>query len=814
MAERPPSSADVAGDAPTGQPSGRFVGRPLRRREDRRHLLGAARFLPDLQPAGTVHVAFVRSPHAHALIRALDATPARAAEGVQAVLTPEDAQARSRPFTTNVELPNLKPLAWPTLAADRVRYVGEPVAAVVATDRYLAEDGAELVVVDYEPLPAAADAEAALDLDAPLLYPEWGDNLYFQRAFASGDVDAALSRADVVIRERFEAQRYTGVPLEGRGCLASFDPGREELAVWSSTQWPHALRTVLADLLGLPESRIQVIAPDVGGGFGNKQHMFREEVAVCLLAIQLGRPVQWVEDRQENLKASVHARQQVHEVEAAVSRDGVLLGLRVRLIADVGTGAMYFTGIAPQLVTVGSIPGPYRLQDYEYALQCVVTNKCPVGAYRGFGRANAVFTMERVMDLIADRRGLDPAEVRRRNLLRPDELPYRTATGALLDSGRYADCLDLALQQADCSRWRDEQRRARAGGRYLGIGIACFVEGTTPNIRGISGRWGPYDAATARLEPDGRLAVYVGLSPHGQGLETALAQIAADALGLVPDQVDVFHSNTATCPYGMGTWGSRSGVMGGVVVGRAVGQVRDKALRVAAGLLEADPGDLEIAEGVVRVRGLPSRSISLRDVAGVAYHATHRLPAGEEPGLQATTWYEPPNVTGIPDEHGRANNNATFSNAVHIAVVEVSAQTGEVQILRYVVAHDCGTVINPLIVEGQVHGGVAQGIGGALYEELVYDEGGQCLTASLMDYLLPTACEVPPIATAHMETPSPFIEGGFKGMGEGGAIGAPAAIANAVADALAPLGARITRTPLSPDRVLSLLSDRAEHTTR
>jgi aerobic carbon-monoxide dehydrogenase large subunit len=308
--------------------------------------------------------------------------------------------------------------------------------------------------------------------------------------------------------------------------------------------------------------------------------------------------------------------------------------------------------------------------------------------------------------------------------------------------------------------------------------------------------------------------VYVGLSPHGQGLETALAQVAADALGLAPDQVDVFHSNTATCPYGMGTWGSRSGVMGGVVVGRAVGQVRDKALRVAAGLLEADVGDLEIMEGVVRVRGLPSRAIPLRDVASVAYHATHRLPPGDEPGLQATTWYEPPNVTGIPDEHGRANNNATFSNAAHVAVVEVSAQTGEVHILRYVVAHDCGTVINPLIVEGQVHGGVAQGIGGALYEELVYDEGGQCLTASLMDYLLPTACEVPPIATAHMVTPAPFVEGGFKGMGEGGAIGAPAAIANAVADALAPLGARITRTPLSPDRVLSLLSDRAEPTAR
>ncbi len=787
-------------------PSSRFVGQPLRRREDRRHLLGAARFLPDLREPGTLQVAFVRSPHAHAMLRGVDTSAALALPGVASVLTGDDVRAESRPFSAYVSLPGLKPLEWYALPTDRVRYVGEPVAAVAAADRYLAEDAVELVGVAYEPLPAVVDAEAAEAADAPLLYPGWGDNIYLHRTFANGDVADAFAGADLVLRERFEVQRYTGVPLEGRGCLASFDPGTGRLTVWSSTQWPHALRTVLADLLDLPESRLRVIAPDVGGGFGNKQHVFREEVAVCLLALRLRRPVQWVEDRQESLKASVHARQQVHEVEAAVRRDGVLLGLRVRVLADVGTGAMYFTGLAPQLVTVNALPGPYRLQAYAYELRCVVTNKCPAGAYRGFGRANAVFTLERLMDLIAQKTGLDPAEVRRRNLLRPEELPYQTATGAVLDSGRYQECLDRALALAEYERWRREQAAARRRGRYLGIGIACFVEGTTPNIRGLAGRWGAYEAATARLEPDGRLAVFVGVSPHGQGLETSLAQVAADRLGITPDAVDIFHGDTASCPYGLGTWGSRSAVVGGVAVGRAVRAVREQVLRIAAGLLEAAPDDLEIREGQVRVRGLPGRALSLREVAAVAYHATHQLPSGLEPGLQATYWYAPPQAAGVPDERGRANTNATFSNATHVAVVAVDPETGEVRVLRYAVVHDCGTIINPRIVEGQVHGGVAQGIGGALYEELVYDDSGQCLTGSLLDYLLPTACEVPAVEVGHLETPSPFVEGGYKGMGEGGAIGAPAAIANAVADALAPLGVHVTRTPLAPARLLALLS--------
>ncbi|HEY7064585.1 MAG TPA: xanthine dehydrogenase family protein molybdopterin-binding subunit [Chloroflexota bacterium] len=788
----------------TTTPAG-YVGQRLRRREDRRHLIGAARFLPDLQVPGTLQVAFVRSPHGHARVRGLDASAALRLPGVAGVLTAAEARARARPFSANVDMPGLRPLEWYPLAEDVVRYVGEPLAAVAATDRYLAEDAAELIAVAYEPLPAVASVEAALAADAPRLYPAWDDNVYLRRTFANGDVDAALARADLVVRERFEAQRYSGVPLEGRGCLAEFDAGTGRLTVWSSTQWPHALRTVLADLLDLPESRVRVVAPDVGGGFGNKQHVFREELAVCLLALTLRQPVQWIEDRQENLKASVHARQQVHEVEAAVRRDGVLLGLRVRVTADMGSGTMYFSGLAPQLVTVGSVPGPYRLQDYAYDLRCVVTNKCPAGAYRGFGRANAVFTMERVMDLIARDTGLDPAEVRRRNLLRPDELPYETAPGGVLDSGRYAECLDEALRLAEYDHWRAAQPGLRAAGRLVGVGIACFVEGTAANIRRSAGRWGPYEAATARLEPDGRLALYVGLSPHGQGLETSLAQVAADHLGITPDEVEVYHGDTASCPYGLGTWSSRSAVVGGVVVGRAVGQVRDKALRIAAALLEAAPDDLAIGAGAVRVRGQASRAVPLRDVAAVAYHATHLLPPGLEPGLQATSWYEPPNTAGIPDARGRVNGNATFSNATHVAVVEVAPATGEVRILRYAVAHDCGTVINPLIVEGQIHGGVAQGIGGALYEEFVYDEAGQCLTGSLLDYLIPTACELPGLHLGHLVTPSPFVEGGYKGMGEGGALGPPAALANAVADALAPFGARVTRTPLTPARILALL---------
>jgi carbon-monoxide dehydrogenase large subunit len=783
----------------------RFVGQRLRRKEDGRFLRGTARYLPDLRMADVLDVAFVRSTESHALVRSVDVEPALGLPGVAGVLTLEELKKFSKPFTPNISPPGFKQFSWHALADERVRYVGEPVAVVAAVDRYVAEDAAALVTVDYEPLAPVTTAEAALDPSAPLLYPEWGDNLVFTKCFSHGDMDGAFREA-MVIRERFQSQRHSGAPMEGRGCLATVDPGTGKLSVWSSTQWPHPLRTVLADLLGLPESSVEVTAPDVGGGFGNKQHMFREELAVCVLAMKLGRPVRWVEDRWENLTASVHAREQVHEVEAAVSSDGVILALKARVTADLGDASTYFVGISPQLVTVSAMTGPYRIPNYSYELRCVVTNKCPSGAYRGFGRSTAALTIERLMDIVAERTGLDPAEVRRRNLLREDELPYRTAAGGILDSGRYHECLDLALAHGDYARWRKEQAALRDEGRHIGIGLACIVEGTGPSVRGSTGRFGAYDAATARLEPDGRLSVYVGVCPQGQGHATVLAQVAADQLGTTPADVDIFHGNTATSPYGLGAFGGRGAAIGGASVIKAVRRVRSKVLAIAAGRLGATPEELEISAGRVRVRNDDASALTIVDVARMAYHDVHLLPEGMDPGVQFTSWYQPPLVEATPDAQGRMNNYAAASNATHLVVVEVHTETGQLSILQYTVVHDCGTVINPMIVEGQVHGGVAQGIGGALLEEMVYDSSGQFISGSFMDYLLPTATDVPHIDVHHIETPTPFIEGGFKAAGEGGTIGAPAALANAVADALAPFGVAIRGTPLSPSRLLSLLS--------
>ncbi|MFI5268211.1 MAG: xanthine dehydrogenase family protein molybdopterin-binding subunit, partial [Chloroflexota bacterium] len=543
-----------------------FVGKPMPRKEDARHLLGGARFTADMQPAGVLHVAFLRSPHSHARILEVDAS---ACKGVAAVLTSAEVRERTKPFSHRLEIPGIQALEWFALAQDTVRYVGEPVLALAASSRYAAEDALDSVEVEYEPLQPISNVASALAPGAPRIYDSWPDNRLLSRSFQAGDVEGAFERAALVVERRFESQRYSGFPLETRGCLAEFSPGAGQLSVWSSTQWPHPLRTVLAELLRLPESRIRVTAPDVGGGFGNKQHMFSEEVAVCLLAMKTGRPVKWIEDRRENLAASVHACQQEIEAAAAADADGVIQALRVKVVADMGAAALYFTGVAPQLVMVGSMPGPYRIENYAYELECVVTNKCPVGAYRGFGRPQATFAMERLMDVIAGELKLDPAEIRRRNLLEPGELPYRTVTGGVLDSGRYREALELALRSADYDHWRGEQAKARSQQRYLGIGLACFVEATAPSVRYSAGRWAGYDAATARLEPDGHLAVYVGISSHGQGLETSLSQVAADALGVEPNSVSIFHGDTSTCPYGLGTFGSRSAIVGGVSVARA-----------------------------------------------------------------------------------------------------------------------------------------------------------------------------------------------------------------------------------------------------
>ncbi len=774
----------------------RGVGARVRRVEDPRFLTGRARFVDDLQPPGVLAVAFVRSPHAHARVRSVRAEAARAHPGVADVLTGGEVAALARPLRARYQVPGFRETDHPLLAVDRVRFVGEPVAAVVAESRYVAEDAAERVAVDYEPLPPVADAEAALAADAPLLHPDVGSNVVFRAERLVGDAEAAFRDADVVLREVFRHARQTGVPLEGRACLASYDAAGDLLTLWTSTQIPHLVRSAVAAALDLPEQRLRVVAPDVGGGFGIKAQVFTEEVLVALLARRLGRPVKWIEDRQEHLLASIHAHEQVHQIEIAARGDGTLLAVRARILSDAGAYSAYPFGAAQEaLGALRNMAGPYKVPVYACEALAVATNKCPVGSYRGVSRPVTTFVVEGMLDRLARHLGLDPAAVRRQNLVQPEDFPYAAPSGVTYDSGSFVEALDRALERADYAGWRGRQAALRREGRYIGIGIACYTESSAWgsrdfNHRGVAGVAG-YEQAAVSVDPSGRVSLRIGTSGHGQGLETVLAQVVAGELGLAAADVQVIQGDTDRCPYGMGTFASRSAASGGSAALLAARQIRERLLAIAAHALEVHRDDLQLAAGRVGVRGDPARGLSLRELADLAYFWPSCLPPGVGPALEATACYDPP--------------GPTFSNATHVAVVEVDPATGRVAIRRFVVAEDCGRMLNPLLVDGQVHGGVAQGIGGALYEDLAYDAAGQLRAASLLDYLVPTACDVPPLEVSHLETPSRVTPGGQKGMGEGGAIGAPAAIAGAVADALAPLGVAVTALPLTPERVNRLL---------
>lgn len=718
--------------------------------------------------------------------------------GVSAVLNGEDVSALARPLRALSNYETYMATDLPPLAVGKVRYVGEAVAVVVAQNRYLAEDAAELVRVEYEPLDAVVDAERALEPDSPRVFDEQPGNCFVVREIDAGDVDAAFREADVIVRETFRTQRQAGIPLETRGCIAEYDPARQELTFRSSNQVPHILRSSLAECLSMPEHRIRVIAPDVGGGFGIKGNVYPEEIVVAALAIQLQRPVGWVEDRREHFYASAHARDHVHHVEVAARKDGAILGLRATAIVDSGAYSVYpFTcTIEPRQVTT-SLTGLYKIQNYSARAFAVATNKAPAGPYRGVARPSVYFTLERAVDEIARQLNLDPADVRLRNYVQPDEFPYTSAGGLVFDSGSYVESLRRLLEMLDYEQLRGEQRRLWEHGRYLGIGLCCFNEQTGVGA-GAGSRRGShvnmgYEPVTVRFDPSGRVTVYAATFSHGQGHETTLAQLAADELGVPLSDIAVVQGDTTSVPYGFGTFASRSAVLAGGATIKAATTVRDKVCRIAAHWLEASPQDLELEGGRVRVRGASERSVTIREVARAAYLESHRLPADEEPGLEATERYTGPPGTG------------TYSNAAHAAVVEVDTETGVISLLRYLAVEDCGKVINPLIVEGQVVGGVAQGIGGAMYEHLVYDEQGQLLTTAFLDYLVPTANEIPTIELDHLETPSPFTIGGIKGMGESGTVGPGAAIANAVTDALAPFGVRVTSLPLDPQRVWALI---------
>jgi carbon-monoxide dehydrogenase large subunit len=764
----------------------RWVGQSLQRREDERLLRGEGRFVADIDMPGIAHIVFVRSPYAHAIVRTIDATDALALPGVVAVLTPDDVPADPLPpflwdtppeKLVNAVHPELK-ACHPPLLARTARYVGHAVALVIAESQYVAEDAAELIDIDYEPLDPVVTMAQAIAPDAPIIHDGWEDNVAVRIGVtAGGDVDAAIAGAAVVVRERFSIQRQAGVPLETRGCIAEFDAEREELTLWSSTQNSHPLRRAMSRVSGLAQEQVRVIAPDVGGGFGIKGVLYPEDLLVGLAARKLGRPMKWIEDRLEHMQSAIHAREQEHEIEVAFDARGEILALRDRVLVD--CGAYNPLGLVIPYNTLAHLMGPYRVPSFAASARAVITTKVPTAPYRGAGRPEAVFAVERSLDRAAAELGIDPVELRLRNLVRPEEMPfdagirYRDGEPLVLDGGDYPTLLRRA---AELLGW-DAVERDPGDGRLIGRGVGFYVEGTG---------MGPYEGALVRVTPDGRVSVRTGACSQGQGHETVFAQVCADHLGVHVDDIDVVVGDTLGLEKGWGTVASRSAVVAGSAIAGATETVREQALRLAGELLEIDPADLRIEGGRIVVAGAPGRGLTLREVAEASE-------ARGEP-LVATTYFEPPTVT--------------WASGAHAALVAVDPETGVVEVLRYVVVHDCGREINPMIVEGQVRGGVAQGIGSALYEEIVYDEEGQILNATLADYLVPTFAEVPVVVLDSLETPSPRNPLGVRGVGEGGAIGPPATIANAVEDALSGRSAAVVRrTPLSPSYVRSLLAN-------
>ncbi|HVH31479.1 MAG TPA: xanthine dehydrogenase family protein molybdopterin-binding subunit [bacterium] len=765
------------------------LGARVKRREDPRLITGTATYVDDIFLPGLLHVVLVRSPHAHAKITAIETARAREAPGVVAVWTGEDVRARCGPLPVGSRFKDMKvPKRYPLVIDSVVRHVGDPVAAVVATTLPAARDASELVDVTYDPLLAVTDVEAALTPRAPVIHPELGTNICVRLTFG-GSVDDAFAHADRTLSLRIVQQRLVPSAMETRGVVAQFRAG--ELTIWTSTQIPHVVKTTVAETVRVAEHQVRVVAPEVGGGFGSKLDVYGEEALLAALAVALGRPVKWIETRQENFLATIHGRGQVSYVDVAANADGTISGLRVRVLADLGAYAQLLTPSVPRNTGLMA-SGCYRIPHVFAEVVEVFTNQTPTDAYRGAGRPEAAFSIERAADAVARALKLDPADVRRRNFIPPEAFPHKTATGATYDTGNYAQALDKALQIVGYPALREEQRKLRARGRYLGIGLSSYVEITGLGAAaGLPG--GSWESATVRVEPTGKVTVLTGSSPHGQGEETTFAQIVSDRLGVSVDDVVVVHGDTRAVPHGVGTFGSRNTAVGGSAVHMASMRIREKATAIAAHLLEASPGDL-VADGAqFYVRGSPQRTISFPDVARAAYKGA-KLPPGTEPGLEATHFFAPPDLV------------CPFGT--HICVVEIDPDTGEIAIRRYVAVDDCGNILNPLLVAGQVHGGITQGLAQALYEEAIYDKNGQLLTAGFLDYAVPRASHVPVMELDHTVTPSPHNPLGAKGVGEAGTIGATPAVVNAVLDALAPFGVESLDMPLTPRKVWEAISGR------
>jgi aerobic carbon-monoxide dehydrogenase large subunit len=757
--------------------------------EDRRLLLGRGRFIADIQLPGMLHVAFVRSDVAHARIRSIEIARALASPGVVAVFTGANIRAHLEPIPG---MQNRPPKAWreaieheisipdqPIIATDKVCYVGEAVAVVVAADRYLAEDAAALVELQMEPLAPVVGIDAALDPATPPIHDALSTNIIARLHMRKGDADTILASGARVLRHRFDNHRYAGMPIECRGVVAQYDSATDAMTVWSATQVVHWVRREVAVRLALPEARVRCIAPDVGGGFGVKGHVYPEDVLIPYLARRLGRPVKWIEDRHEHILNAAHARDDRHEVEIAFDAEGRILAIRDCLLKD--SGAYMPVGVGTPVNTAVHLLGPYHVPNYDVSITIVATNKTPSAPYRGAGRPEAAFVMERLMDLIAHALDLDPITVRLSNMIPPENipykvgLPYRDGIPIVYDSGDYPGALRQAVDAlGGLAAFRREQEEAWRQGRFIGLGLGCYVEGTGA---------GPFEGATVRIDPSGTIYVATGACAQGQGHETVFAQIAADQWGISPDQVTVVVSDTASIALGYGTIASRSAVNSSSAIALASQELRRKVLAVAGHMLECDADDLELRDGRATVRGVPSLGVTLKEIAHAARPGwDHGRPPGVAPGLEATAYFEPPTVT--------------WSYAAHAAIVELDRATGMTSVKKYVVVHDAGVLINPKLAEGQVLGGVCQGLGGALLEEIVYDSDVQLLTGSLADYLIPTATDMPPTEIIHRETPSPLNALGIKGLGEGGAIAPPVVMANAVCDALRPVGFEVFATPL------------------
>ena len=773
------------------------IGQALKRKEDPRMITGQARYTEDIQVPGALHAVIVRSPEAHAAITSIDTSAARERAGVVAVLTGEEmAGDFPGPMAMVWAPPGVEmntPAYWP-LARGQVKHVGDPVAVVVAVSKGAALDAADEVVVEYDPKPAVVDPEAALEDGSPLVWESFGTNKTHEWAVSGGDFEAAAAEAEVTVEHRFSNHRTSGAPIEPRCSIA--EPRGDHFTLYSTTQIPHIARFVLSGAVGVPEDKLRVVAPDVGGGFGSKLQVYPEEALVLALAKRLGRPVKWTETRSEHMTTSHHGRDQVNYVTLTAKRDGTVTGCRARIIADLGAYQLLLTPFIPTL-GFPVMGGCYKFPVIDLRITGVFTNKMCTDAIRGAGRPEATYWIELMMDRLADELGMDRLELRRKNFIPKDEFPYETPIGIVYDSGDYHGSLDKLLANFDLDAFRREQESLRSQGVHRGVGFSTYVEvcGLAPSRavgpQGVGLQAAFFESANVRVTPTGSAIVYSGASPHGQGLDTSFAQIAGDLLGLDPENVTVLHGDTDQGAWGWGTYGSRSLSVGGEAIAQAARKVQDKAKRICAALLEAAPEDIELADGKYQVRGSPDKSMTLAEISGAAHIPPNELPADFEPGLEESSFYDP--------------ENFVYPFGAHACVVDVDAETGKVKVVDHYSVDDCGPAINPMLIDGQVHGGIVHAIGQALYEQVVYDDEGQLVTGTFVDYALPTAAEIPYMHTDRTETASPTNSLGVKGVGEAGTIAATPAVASAVLDALAPLGVTQLDMPFTPLRVFEAI---------